>query len=66
MAQHHFSAHKHQNGNKAIFEHTKLLYHIGQEKIHGTQSEDGQNIRTEYEKWIGGDGQNSRDTVQSK
>lgn len=44
VQQQHFHADKHQDDGQAVFEQLKSLGHIGEQKIHGPQPENGEDV----------------------
>lgn len=66
MGEEHFNPYKGENDHEAVIDKTKLSQHPGNQKIHGTQPQDSQNIRAKYNKRVCRDGQDSGDAIQCK
>ncbi len=62
----HLHANKHQNHRQTVFEHREALSDPRQQEVHGAQAEDGEQVRGQHDKRIGGDREDCRDTVDGE
>src|SRR5690348_6339974 len=63
MREQHLGADKHQDERQAIVQVVKSFHHAGQGKVHGTQAEDGEDIRGVDDEGINGNGQDGGDGI---
>lgn len=66
VGQYELDSHKTEDGHQTVLEVTEPADHVCQEKIHGSQAQNGKNIGTEHQKRVGSDGQNGRNAIQRK
>ena len=62
----HLHANKHQDHRQTVFEHREALSDPRQQEVHGAQAEDGEQVRGQHDKRIGGDREDCRDTVDGE
>ena len=66
IAQQHLQPHKGQDQRHPVVQVMEDLHDAGQRKIKRPQAQDGKNVGTEHNKWIGGDAQDRRNGIQRK
>ena len=62
----HLDTDKAQYESQAVFEEDKAFGKIRQQKVHGTQTQDGKNVGGKDDERVGGDGKNSGNAVHGE
>ena len=62
----HLDTDKAQHESQAVFEENKAFGKVCQQKVHGTQAQDGKNVGSEDDERVGRYGKNSGDAVHGE
>lgn len=62
----HFDADKAEDEGEAVVEEDEAVGHVGEQKVHGTQAEDGEDVGGENDEGVGGDGEDGGNAVDGK